>query len=278
MSSARLVALSPPSANVGKDTPAARACMPESSADEYSAGATAVDRPRRTPARVTGFPHGFCYLRLMSRALSLCGVILSAGDSSRMGTDKALLPWPPVAPGQASGGTFLSAAIRSLTLYTDFVLVVAGRNEASLAPIVYSNGAFLVANPNPERGQFSSLQVGLQEVLNRGRDAAMVTLVDRPPVSTATIDKLREAFESAVTRWKWAVVPEHGGRHGHPIVLGREMIEAFLKAPVSATARDIEHNHREHILYLPLDDPLVTVNVNTPDEYAALVTSVGLAR
>ncbi len=64
----------------------------------------------------------------------------------------------------------------------DVVLVVVGKNEAALAPIVYANGASLVVNPDPERGQFSSLRVGLQEVLNRGRDAAMVTLVDRPPV------------------------------------------------------------------------------------------------
>jgi len=211
----------------------------------------------------------------MARALSLCGVILAAGQSVRMGRDKALLPWPPVPPGEASAETFLSAAIRSLTPYTDFVLVVVGRNEASLVPIVYANGAFLVRNPDPDRGQFSSLQVGLQEVLNRGRDAAMVTLVDRPPVSGATINGLREAFEGAITRWKWAVVPEHGGRHGHPIVLAREMIEAFLKAPAIATARDIEHENQEHIEYLPVDDPLVTVNVNTPEEYAALPTSVG---
>jgi molybdenum cofactor cytidylyltransferase len=201
------------------------------------------------------------------------GVILAAGESTRMGTDKALLPWPPVSPGQISGGTFLSAAIRSLSQYTDFVLVVAGRNEPSLAPVVYASGAFLVQNPEPERGQFSSLQVGLQEVLNRGRDAAMVTLVDRPPVGRATIEQLHDAFETAITHWKWAVVPEYGGRHGHPIVLAREMIEAILKAPATATARDIEHQHQEHIEYLPVDDALITANINTPDEYAALLTS-----
>ena len=37
----------------------------------------------------------FCYLPCMGRAPSLCGVILAAGESTRMGTDKALLPWPP---------------------------------------------------------------------------------------------------------------------------------------------------------------------------------------
>ena len=206
----------------------------------------------------------------MGRALSVCGVILAAGESQRMGTDKALLPWPPAAAGRPSAGTFLSAAIESLQLSTDLVIVVAGKNERDLAPVVYASGALLVANPDPARGQFSSLQVGLQEVLSRGRDAAMVTLVDRPPVSAATVEELLAAFRSAIARWKWGVVPQYAGRHGHPIALAREMIEAFLKAPATATAREIEHQNREHLEYVEVDDPLVTANINTPAEYEAL--------
>ena len=206
----------------------------------------------------------------MSRALSLCGVILAAGDSTRMGADKALLPWPPLIAGQAPGGTFLSAAIDSLAPSTDVVIVVAGKNAPVIAPIVYAAGASLVANPEPQRGQFSSLQVGLQEVLNRGRDAAIVTLVDRPPVNPGTIRTLEEAFALAARRWKWAVVPQHAGKHGHPIILGREMIEAFLKAPSTATARDIEHENEAHIEYVVVEDPQVTANINTPEEYASL--------
>src|SRR2546423_1432447 len=123
----------------------------------------------------------------MSRASSFGAVILAAGESSRMGRDKALLPWPPPADQSISKSTFLSAAIRSVELSTDFVVVVAGNNQATLAPVVYANGASLVINPDPGRGQFSSLQVGLREVLSRGRDAAIITLVDRPPAATATV-------------------------------------------------------------------------------------------
>jgi molybdenum cofactor cytidylyltransferase len=206
----------------------------------------------------------------MSRALSLCGLILAAGESSRMGTEKSLLPWPPAAPGQVPEGTFLSAAIRSLIPYTDLVLVVVGANEPNLAPIIYANGADLVCNPDPTRGQFSSLRVGLQEILNRGRDAGMLTLVDRPPVSSNTISQLRERFESAIQRWKWAVVPEYQGKHGHPVVFGRELLEAFLRAPATSNAREVEHANCQHIEYVPVDDPLIAININTPAEYAAL--------
>ena len=195
-----------------------------------------------------------------------------------MGRDKALLPWPPSTAGSAASlattttDTFLSAAIRLFFSRVDVVLVVAGKNEAALAPIVYANGASLVVNPDPARGQFSSLRVGLQEVLNRGRDAAMVTLVDRPPVRLETIETLESAFERVITKTqrKWAAIPEYQGKHGHPILLAREMMEAFLRAPETSNARDVEHAHQSDIEYVPVDDPLVALNVDTPEQYAAL--------
>ena len=205
----------------------------------------------------------------MGYASNLYGVILAAGESSRMGRDKALLPWPPTT-GLVSGETFLSAAIRLFAPYVDVVLVVVGKNEPNLAPIVYASGASLIVNPDPDRGQFSSLKIGLQEVLSRGRDAAMITLVDRPPVRAETIQTLESAFEQALHRRKWAVVPEYQGKHGHPIIAGREMIEAFLRAPDTSNAREVEHAHPTAIEYLPVDDPLVAINVDTPEQYAAL--------
>jgi molybdenum cofactor cytidylyltransferase len=206
----------------------------------------------------------------MSRAASFAGVILAAGESSRMGADKALLPWPPATEGQPpSNKTFLSAAIRSLSLSTDFIVVVAGKNETAVAPVAYAEGASVVVNPDPGRGQFSSLQIGLHEVLNRGRDAAMITLVDRPPAKSATIQILREAF-AATGNDTWAVVPEFSGKHGHPYVAGRELMEAFLQAPASANARDIEHAQQRHVVYVHVDDPAVVLNINTPEDYAKL--------
>ena len=206
----------------------------------------------------------------MSRAPSFGGVILAAGESSRMGRDKALLAWPPLPEPISSAGTFLSAAIRSLAASTDFVVIVAGKNETSLAPVAYAHAASLVVNPDPARGQFSSLQIGLREVLNRGRDAAIITLVDRPPAAMATVQTLREAFESAAQK-TWAVVPEFSGKHGHPYVVGREMIERFLREPVTGNARDLEHRYQDHIQYVPVSDPFVAMNINTPQDYAALV-------
>jgi molybdenum cofactor cytidylyltransferase len=199
----------------------------------------------------------------MALAPSFAGVVLAAGASSRMGRDKALLPW--------QGGTFLSAAVRALQPMTDLVIVVAGANAQELTPIVDANAAFLVVNPDPAQGQFSSLRIGVQEVLNRGRDAAIITLVDRPAAAVATIRQLRDAFLAAGGP-VWAVVPEFGGKHGHPIVIGREMITAFLNAPASSSAREVEHSLPGRIQYVPVDDPLVVANINTPGDFENLAS------
>src|SRR6266849_247053 len=199
----------------------------------------------------------------MSLSPSYAGLILAAGASSRMGSDKALLPW--------RNGTFLSAAINTLQAATELVIVIAGRNQQAIAPVVYANGAFLVTNPNPDEGQFSSLRIGLNEVLGRGRDAAIVTLVDRPAPNVATIEQLKQVCLAAPDQI-WPVLPEFGIRHGHPIIVPRDMIEAFLRAPATSNAREVEHSLQEHILYLPVDDPLVAVNVNTQEEFQQLLS------
>jgi len=203
--------------------------------------------------------------------MGIAGIILAAGDSTRMGRDKALLPWPPNAASNPArpASTLLSSAIQSLAEHCELVIVVAGKNEANLQPVTWAQGAFLISNPSPERGQFSSLQTGLREALNRGRDNAMITLVDRPPAQQATLVELIERFIQRAHE-TWAVVPEFGGKHGHPILAGRDMIEKFLRAPTASSARDVEHAHREHILYVPVNDPLVIRNIDTPEDYASI--------
>jgi molybdenum cofactor cytidylyltransferase len=239
----------------------------------------------------------------------LCGVILAAGESSRMGTDKALLPWPPHAavpqvsnptpdsrvppasnqspeirvppvprtwgPGSEplsptpSGRTLLSAAILALEPHARAIVVVAGRNADTIAPTVGACAAYLVRNPDPSRGQFSSLQIGLRAALDHGCNAAMITPVDCPPLAPASLALLRDAFDRARAGGLWAVAPENNGHHGHPLIVSREFIDAFLAAPVTANAREILHTFADRLVYVQVPDDLSRAGMNTPEEYAA---------
>lgn len=201
--------------------------------------------------------------------MKICGLILSAGASSRMGTDKALLAWPP----DSTGETLLSASIKSLKPFADSVVVVAGKNAERIAPVITANGASMAINPNPERGQFSSMQVGLQKALALGCDAAIITLVDCPPLSLVSMELLLASFHQASARGQWAVAPEHDGKRGHPLFASRALIDEFLAAPVTSNAREVKRAHAEMIDAVAVSDSMLTVDLNTPEEYATLVRS-----
>ncbi len=210
----------------------------------------------------------------MNKPHRICAVILSAGASSRMGQEKALLPWPPAANSASSHrATLLSASIARIKPFAESVIVVAGHNAARLAPTIAANGASMVQNPAPERGQFSSLQIGLREVLARGCDAATITLVDSPPLCQSSMASLIAAFDCALANGKWAVAPEHDGKRGHPLFAGRALIDAFLAAPVTSNAREVKRAHSEKFESVPVPDEILSADVNTPEQYAALSLS-----
>lgn len=188
-----------------------------------------------------------------------------------MGSDKAMLPWPPLASGVTSkaGPTLLSAAILAFEPFTRLVVVVAGNNAQLISVTASACGAYMVRNPSPERGQFSSLQVGLKEALSRGCDSAMITPVDCPPLSADSLQRLSDSFQRALPQGIWAVAPENDGKHGHPLLVSRELIAHFLDAPVTGNAREVLHAHAERIAYIPVPDSLQKAGLNTPEDYEA---------
>jgi molybdenum cofactor cytidylyltransferase len=206
----------------------------------------------------------------MHEAVQLAGLVLAAGDSTRMGADKATLPWPPPPPGATDPPrhTLLSAALLAFDPLTRLNVVVAGRNADALATMVGACGAHLIRNPAPDNGQFSSLQIGLRDLLRRGCNAAIITPVDCPPLSAASLERLHYAFLGALAAGFWAVAPEHDGRHGHPLLASRELIDAFLKAPVTGNAREVLHAHASRVVYVPVPESLAKAGLNTPQDYA----------
>jgi molybdenum cofactor cytidylyltransferase len=207
----------------------------------------------------------------MKDLAQFAGLILAAGESSRMGTDKAMLPWPPPAPGAPDPPrhTLVSSAIVALEPLTKITVVVAGNNAEAIATTVGACGAYLVRNPNSELGQFSSLQIGVRDILDRGCDAAIITPVDCPPLRPSSLELLRNAFIGALDHGLWAVAPENNGKHGHPLFVGRDLIDLFLQAPATGNAREILRAHASRVVYVPVPDSLAKAGLNTPEEYEA---------
>ena len=186
-----------------------------------------------------------------------------------MGRDKALLPWPP---NNSKGLTLLSGQIEALNPFAEALIIVSGKNLETLAPIAAAHGAWIVQNSEPERGQFSSLQIGLRSLVDRGFDAAIITLVDAPPLSFRTLSQLQTAFDQAIEHGKWGVAPEQNGKRGHPLFASRKLIDAFLGAPVTSNARAIKNEHARLLVSVLVPDALLNRDLNTPEQYAALAS------
>ncbi len=183
-------------------------------------------------------------------------LILSAGRSERMGRDKAALPFD-------EGRTFHDRALELAR-----VGVPAQRVVTVGAPGQRRSGLVAV-NPDPVRGMFSSVQVGVGAVLalTPAADACLLVPVDHPTVATATIVALWAALGSGGVTSLGAVAPVYEGTRGHPVVLTARALEAVSRS----RADDRLDRILEELGFFELlvDDPGVTRNLNTPERYDA---------
>lgn len=190
------------------------------------------------------------------------GVVLAAGRSKRMGRPKALLPAGP------QGETFVSRVVRTLRAGgVDDVVVVAGGVAEEMASVLSREQPppRVVINPEPDRGQFSSLQVGLRAVNRPGVSGILVTLVDVPLVSAATVQQLL-----AVHRRTGAPIvrPERRGRHGHPVIFDRSVFGEIGAAPADSSAKAIVAAHLHESVSVPVAEEGPFRDIDTPADYA----------
>ena len=117
----------------------------------------------------------------------LPAVILAAGDSTRMGSPKALLLTP-------GGETFVTRIVRTLheAGVVDLVVVTGtasrcdGRCDHARALSPFPR---IIRNPDPSRGQLSSLLAGMDAVVDPTTEGVMMTLVDVPLVRASTVTR-----------------------------------------------------------------------------------------
>jgi CTP:molybdopterin cytidylyltransferase MocA len=180
----------------------------------------------------------------------VCGVVLAVG--SQDGADAA--QWKTKAEG-------VSALITALNADTEMVLVAVGADAEALAPVIWGRAAYMVQLP-ADASDAVALRTMLQEVLNRGRDAVIVTSLHVPGLTAETVHRMVAEYCAAGDD-VWAVVPETEMLQGHPVLMGRSMIELFLRGQQWSAADEILSANREHVHTVKTTDPLAAAVTDT---------------
>lgn len=159
--------------------------------------------------------------------------------------------------------TFVARVVRTMLPVADSIIVVLGAHEERIRPAVPRDARVsIVENPDFKRGQLSSLKVGLRAV-PPGAGAAMVNLADHPGITAATFRAVADEYARSHRR---IVVARHAGRRGHPVLFDRAVFEELLAAPEEQGARFVVDADPARVVYVDVDDPGVTLDLDTPDD------------
>ena len=186
------------------------------------------------------------------------GVILAAGLSSRMGRPKALLPYQHT--------TFLGSLIESFTAVLDRTIVVLGCHAREIRPTLAERpGLDILINADYQLGMLSSLQAGLATAPPESPVA--FTLVDHPGLSARSLQSLCETFARAGAP---VLIPRFQGKRGHPVLIAPAVAAELRALPVDASPKQVIRSHRADTVFVDLDDPAVTLDIDRPEDLRRL--------
>ena len=197
----------------------------------------------------------------------LAALVLAAGESSRMGgSPKATLKAP-------CGRSFAARIIDVLAEsgVDNLYVVTGGHHDAIVAAVtadVPRRMPSFVRNPNPARGQLSSLWVGMDHAITPDIEALLVTLADVPMISVAVVRQVIEAWETSRAP---IVRPAIGDKHGHPVLYDRSLFATLRSAPLEQGAKAVVRAREADILNVPVTDPGCLRDVDTPEDYGKLL-------
>src|SRR5579871_6171671 len=119
----------------------------------------------------------------------LAAVILSGGESSRMGSPKALVQLGP------GGETFLEHLLQ-VTKQPEigWTRVVTGKHTSEISSALSLDPASLVVNPDWKLGQLSSIQAAIRSLPPGQTDGLMLFLVDHPLITSTLVGQIVAQF------------------------------------------------------------------------------------
>jgi molybdenum cofactor cytidylyltransferase len=192
----------------------------------------------------------------------IAGLILAAGESSRMGTDKALVRY--------QGRTFLETILKTLRdAGVERVAVVLGHHPEEIQRAVTLDAAQVVINRAYQRGQTSSLQAGLKALDTSELEAIVLCLVDHPAVSAQVVKQLIATFRKSGAP---VVIPTFENQRGHPVLIGRALFQELLDLSPDEGANRVLRKYRDVTQFVETKDRGILLDVDDPDAYRRLGT------
>lgn len=196
----------------------------------------------------------------MGDLLPFAGVVPSSGASKRMGRDKGLL--------EVEGRSFLRRTVEVLFEGgCEPVLVIVAEGDDALAAEAARAGAVVLLNPDPGEGPITSLRIAL-EALDRSVTGVAYLPVDHPMVRADTVASLLGAARSADAA---LTIPMYGEERGHPAIFARELFLELLDPELEGGAKTVVHRHLQDALLVDVDDVGVTIDIDTPEAYQAVL-------
>ncbi len=183
-------------------------------------------------------------------------VLLAAGESSRMGEPKLLLPF--------GDGTVLSRTVDNvLGCNVDEVIVVLGANAEKTSEAITEKPVKIVFNPDYSQGMSTSLISGLKYVSDKAL-RVMVALCDQPLIEKDTYNKL---IKESINSSKGITVPLYKARRGNPIIFAIGYREEMLQLKGDVGGRELLQRHPEDVYEVAVDSGSIYINLNTMDDY-----------
>jgi molybdenum cofactor cytidylyltransferase len=138
------------------------------------------------------------------------------------------------------------------------IVVLGKQAEIVQAAIPLEQG---VINPDPSRGQTSSLKLGL----SRAADAFLLFPADHPLITREDVAAVVKAFRPGSGR---IVIPSFNKRRGHPVAFDRSIREEILALADHESVRTVINRNSDRIDYVNSESPGILMDMDTPEDYA----------
>jgi len=191
-------------------------------------------------------------------AKTVAALMLAAGYSRRFGGDKRRATL-------ADGRSLLASSLELPCSMLEEVWLVL-RPDESITELGLPAGIKLVQHPLTAQGMGHSLAAGAERLLAESvADSVAIFLADMPLIRRDSLETLL-AHVSADN----IVLPSYQGKHGHPVVFGRDFWPQLAALSGDVGAKAVLQQNADAVQIIELDDPGVLQDIDSPTDLAGL--------